>query len=454
MNARNVFFPGLSALMVLFFSSTAWPDFMIYRIPRTIVQLNATPGTNKSPDLARIRAEEFQGFRIVWQNHTDSKIYHNRVNRYGQAGEEEVVEESNAYGGSAPSIGSLPQGDFVISWAQYVDEESSHRILGKRFHPTGIPYGDPMVLEYHADLGYVGDYYAVEGNEVELVDSPDLEDHVLILGWNLVASTDRDNAFGRIITFPESEWGTILSSAFLGADPDEPGHLDDSDLTGYPRITDTTPSVARRSSGGACAMAWVRTEGSTNEVRFSTFTLPGGALLFNNEVAYSSSEAIDRDVAISPGGSENLIVQWASSDNIFVQAFGWENCDPALSQPGIINSTPVDGLWSGYWGTEVAHVSNDGLVSNYVSVWNDLNSETGYLEIFARPFWIDYETIPPSLTLGLQRKLVSAGDKHCAFPRIVAGGDLSMVFAAGDGDDGLWDIYFGSWRIVYPRTPN
>ena len=89
-----------------------------------------------------------------------------------------------------------------------------------------------MVLEYGDELDYVGDFYLVENQEITAVDLPGQDDHTLLCGWGFNASNDRDNKFGRLITFPQYDWGSIPSYQFHGSAPDEPGHVDSST---YPR---------------------------------------------------------------------------------------------------------------------------------------------------------------------------------------------------------------------------
>ncbi len=447
---------GMCAAMVLLASTDARSDILVKRKPKLVSQLNGTAGENRNPDLTLVRSEAFQGFRFTWQNYTSQKVYWTSVNRYGQVGAEMEITESDASGSSVPSISGIPEGDFIISWSEYIEEAGSTRILGKRYNSSGSPMGDPMVIEYADELDYVGDYYLVESQEITAVDLPGQDDHTLLLGWLLNAPSDRDNTFGRLITFPQYDWGTIPSYQFLGSDPDEPGHLDNSTVS-PPWIYDSHPSILVRDNQEEFVATWTRADSPETEVRFSTFTLPGGYPLLDNvrgEIADMSQGYIDRDVDVAAGGFDDFVVQWEQADNLYVRVFDWDTGEAVTASPRVINRDPISGTGSGYWGNEVVHVSDDNNISHYISVWNSKNGGTGLYEIHGRPFWIEYDTSPPSLVLGTERVLARSNDQDFIQPRAEADSNkLYLVFAGGESGGNVFDIYFGTWLIYYPYTP-
>ncbi len=136
------------ALIVILILFAASRESLAARLGLEFQVNSYATGAQFAPSVANLSAG---GFVVIWvsdgQDGSSYGIYGQRYSATGSSvGIEFPVNTHTAEAQTRPSVASLSNGGFVVTWTSFGQDGSSDGIYGRRFSATGIPLDNPPVL--------------------------------------------------------------------------------------------------------------------------------------------------------------------------------------------------------------------------------------------------------------------------------------------------------------------
>jgi streptogramin lyase len=295
-------------------------------------------------------AASTSGFVVAWNDTATETIVAQRFDPSGapQGTEFQVSSSTADLQQDDPQIAMGADGDFVIVWTAFDDEEEDN-VFGRRFDAAGTPLGADFQVSTATESFEVSSDVALDASGAFVV----VWEHETFDGFRYAYARLYDGA------------GTVLGSPFL--------------LTGE---QGECPSVGR-DAGGAFVATWINlADNANNEVLVRRFDAGANPLApaFQVNTFATDTEGCPR---IAMGGSGGFVVTWASErrdepginkDGVFAQRY--DSGGRRLGAEFQVNTYTTDNQY----GPSVAIDDRDG----FVVTWHSLHQDGSGFGIFGK----------------------------------------------------------------------
>jgi phosphoheptose isomerase len=242
-------------------------------------------------------------FVVAWQTpYLDEESYGIAARRFSSAGVAQAAEFQvntyGPYGQSFPAVALDDDGDFVIAWQSFHQDESYFGVFARRFDAAGVPQATEFQVNSYTP-------------QAQYRPAVDLDaDGDFVIAWH---SLDQDGASSGVFARRFSAAGV-------------PQALE-VQVNAYTTGSQRFPAVGL-GSGGDFVISWESyQDGSLSGIFARRWSAAGVAVGAEFQVnSYTPSEQGRPDVAVDTGGS--FVVSWASDnqddggyDGVFAQRF-------------------------------------------------------------------------------------------------------------------------------------